>query len=215
VIVDCQTHIWKYPGHLTEEFLRELAGTPQRDADADIAAQLNFDLNDHLAMTDAVDVALVLAQRSLHLNIHVPNDYVADYVGKHRDKLIGVASVDPADDDAARELEHAVQDLELQGLALSPTYQNFHPADTRAMFLYELAQDLKLPVFLHLGPSYSRGAPLKFGSPILVEDIAMEFPELKIVIVHMGYPWTADTMVLIRKHPNVFAEVSGLTKHRW
>ena len=213
MIVDCQTHVWKYPGHLSEEFLHELAGPPRRGSLS--TDQLNFDLSDHLSMTEAVDVALVLAMRSRHLGVNIPNEYVADYVNKHPDKLIGLAAVDPSDEHPGREFERAVQNLHLQGLALSPTYQNFHPADTRVMFLYEMAQDLKVPVFLHLGPSYSRSAPLKFGSPILVEDITQEFPDLKIVIAHMGYPWTADTMVLIRKHPNVFAEVSGLANHRW
>jgi len=209
MIVDCHTHVWEYPGHLTDEFVREaslMRATP---------VNMSVRLEEHLRDMEPVDRAVVLAADFGHSGMVVSNEYVAGYVGLHREKLIGFASVDPAREDALARLEHAVQDLGLRGLKLSPVYQNFHPIDGRAMALYEKAVDLGTPILFHQATTFVRAAPLKYAHPILLEDVALSFPGLRIVLAHMGHPWEADTIVLIRKQPNVYADISGLYYRPW
>ena len=68
---------------------------------------------------------------------------------------------------------------------------------------------------IHQGTTFPQKAPLKYSLPILLEDVAMRFPRLKMIIAHMGHPWIAETVVLIRKQPNFFADISALHYRPW
>ena len=67
----------------------------------------------------------------------------------------------------------------------------------------------------HQGTTFPRKAPLKYANPVLLEDIAHQFPDLKMIIAHMGHPWEAETIVLIRKQPNIFSDISALFYRPW
>lgn len=144
-----------------------------------------------------------------------PNDEAAALANAYPNKIIGFMSVDPGRPDALDEMERAAQDLGLKGLKLGPMYQNFHPCDPRAFAVYGRAQKLGLPVIFHQATSYPRTSPLKYGLPILLEDVALAFPDLKIVIAHMGHPWQPDTIAIIRKQPNVYSDISALFYRPW
>ena len=106
-------------------------------------------------------------------------------------------------------------ELGLRGLKLGPIYQGFHPLDGRAFGVYAKAAELGLPILIHQGTTFPRLAPLKVANPLLLEDVALAFPQLQIVIAHMGHPWMAETIVLIRKHPNLYADISALHYRPW
>ena len=72
-----------------------------------------------------------------------------------------------------------------------------------------------MPILFHQGATFPRRAPLKYANPVLLEDIALRFPDLKMIIAHLGHPWEAETIVLIRKQPNVFSDISGLFYRPW
>ena len=72
-----------------------------------------------------------------------------------------------------------------------------------------------LPIMFHQGTTFPRKAPLKYANPVLLEEIALRFPDLKMIIAHLGHPWEAETIVLIRKQPNVFSDISGLFYRPW
>jgi len=217
MIVDCHTHVWKYPEHLSDEFVYDasnVSGIPGKQQ-GKINPIMNVDLDEHWRAMGPVDKAVVVAFKSQHLKVHVPNDYVAQYVRFHPDKLIGFASVDPHDPDPVAEIEHAVQDLGLKGLKLSPIYQNIHPSDPRMLRIFGKAEKLGLPVLIHQGATFPRRVNLKYAPPILLEDIALQFPDLILVIAHLGHPWAEDTIVLIRKQPNLYADISALYYRPW
>lgn len=209
MIVDCHTHVWEYPGHLSERFVQEIPRAKSGELN------INIKLEDHFAAMGPVDKAIVFAFKSTALGVNVPNDYVAEYVKSHSEKLIGFASVDPNDPDAIEELERAVSDLKLKGLKLGPIYQNFHINDPKAQPIYEKAQKLGLPIIIHQGTTFVTSAPLKYALPIQVEDIALKYPDLVMVIAHLGHPWEEDTIVLIRKQPNVYADISAIYYRPW
>jgi predicted TIM-barrel fold metal-dependent hydrolase len=210
MIVDCHSHIQEYPGHISEEFAAE-ANARSRGK----PIELHTPPERHWAAMENVNKAIVFGVRAFHSGLTSPNEYIADYVRAHPEKLIGFAAVDPAQDDVREILEHATDDLKLRGAKLGPIYQNIHPMDERMLPVYEFCEKRNLPIMIHQGTTFPRRAPLKFSLPILLEDVAMKFPDLKMIIAHMGHPWIAETVVLIRKQPNFFADISALHYRPW
>ncbi len=143
------------------------------------------------------------------------NDRTAELVRSQPHKLIGFLSVDPLAAGALEEIDRGVHELKLRGVKLGPNYQNFDPLCPEARAVYARAQALGLPILFHQGTSPIRHAPLRFAHPIVMDEIAMAYPELRVVMAHMGHPWQADTIVVIRKHPHVFADVSALFYRPW
>ncbi|MCY3977517.1 MAG: amidohydrolase family protein [Chloroflexi bacterium] len=138
------------------------------------------------------------------------NDKTALFVQAYPERLIGFMSLHPHDPRSLDELERCRCDLGLRGIKMGANYQIFHPLEARALAIYEQAQRYGLPILFHQGTSPVRMAPIRFAHPLLMDEVAMRYPDLKIIMAHMGHPWTVDTAVVIRKHPNVYADISGL-----
>ena len=140
----------------------------------------------------------------------VPNDYVAGLVQQHPARFIGFASVDPGRgaDAAAAEIERAFRDLSLQGIKLHPVYQGFAPNDPRCYPIYEVAVAYDRPILFHTGHTFV-GGRVKYGIPTLLDDVAHDFPHLKIVAAHFGFPWTEEVCSLAWIRQNVHVELSG------
>ena len=209
MIVDCHSHIWEYPGHITDTFVEE-ANARARGKKMD----LHVPYERHFAAMDSVDKVIAFGMRAQHSGIMTPNQYIADYQNKHPDKVIGFAAVDPTCDKVRDTLEHGVK-LGLRGVKLGPIYQNIHPTDSHMMPVYEFCEAHNLPIMIHQGTTFPTKAPLKYSLPILLEDVALAFPDLKLVIAHLGHPWMDDTIVLIRKQPNFYSDISALHYRPW
>jgi uncharacterized protein len=145
-------------------------------------------------------------QKDGHGNI---NDATAAFVRAHPDRLLGFMSIHPYDAGYLDEYIRCRTELAMCGVKLGANYQNFDPLEARALAIYERAQADGLPILFHQGTSPVRTAPLRFAHPILIDEIAIRYPSLKIIMAHMAHPWQPDTCVVIRKHPNVFADISG------
>lgn len=143
------------------------------------------------------------------------NDATAALVAQAPEKVIGFMSVWPDAPDAVEEMERAYHELKLRGLKLGPNYQNFEPLGQNALRVYTKAQELNLPVLFHQGTSPIRDAPLRYAHPLVMDEIAIRFPELRIVMAHIGHPWQEDCLVVIRKHPHVYADISGRFYRPW
>jgi uncharacterized protein len=143
------------------------------------------------------------------------NDATAALVKAHPEKLIGFMSVHPHAPDFLDEMDRCVGDLGLRGIKLGPNYQNFDPVGEDAFRLYARAQDLKLPILLHQGTSPVRFADLDYAHPRHMDRVATRFPDLPIVLAHMAHPWQTDCIAVIRKHPNVWADISALHYRSW
>jgi uncharacterized protein len=219
MIVDCHTHVWQTADQLgrielgdTTPVLRSPGKTQQPAKrvvpNADPLEALN-------AEDSAVDKAIVLGFRSKYLEASVPNDYIAKYVSQDPERLIGFAGIDPTEESALEDLIIAHEQLKMRGVSVSPGGQDFHPTDTRAMRLYEQAAILKMPVVFHSGGLMTGQSKLEYSRPFLLDEIARSFPSLPIVVAQMGQPWIDETIVLIGKHANVYADVSGLLIRPW
>ena len=137
------------------------------------------------------------------------NDATATFVKADPDKRIGFMALHPHDPHCLDELERCRSDLGLRGIKLGANYQNFDPLETRALAIYERAQRWGLPILFHQGTSPVREAPIRLAFPLLMDEVAIRYPELRIVMAHVGHPWQVETCVVIRKHPHVYADVSA------
>jgi len=211
MIVDCKTHVWETP----EQLGRCRRGSGDRSRNVSRALP-EANIQRHLTAAERVDKCLVLGFRSYYLGAHVPNEYVSRYVRQHPTRLIGIAGVDPSrPSEAVREAARARDELGLKGITISPAAQDFHPASSAAMKLYAEADRLRMPVIFDQDVLLSPGAKMEYARPYLLDEVAREFPNLRIIISQMGHPWVDETIVLLGKHANVYADVSGLMQNFW
>jgi uncharacterized protein len=202
-IIDCHTHIVD-PSHFDENFAADLRRAWGELAWTGVSPEQHWEEVKHL------DGAVVLAFDAPACGFVVPNEYVADYVAQHPDKLVGFASVDPRRPDAQARLDNAVSALGLRGLKLGPIYQGFDPTSVEAMRLFHQAEDMRLPVLIHQATTFIRFGALEWARPILLDAVARACPDLVICAAHLGHPWCEELMVVVRKHPNMYMDVSAL-----
>ncbi|MGH7213326.1 MAG: amidohydrolase family protein [Tepidisphaeraceae bacterium] len=223
MIVDCHTHIWQSPDQLGQLELGEVPRA-NRNRSRAVTSSPNrtiwraipsADPDHHWASSTTVDKSIVLGFKSRYLRAEIPNRYVSDYVKRFPQKLIGFAGIDPTEREALDEVRAAKYDLQLRGITVSPANQDFHPSDSRAMRVYAEAEKLGMPVIFHPGGQLTEQSKLEFGRPYLLDEIARGFPKLRVVIAQMGQPWVEETICLLGKHNNVFADVSGLISRPW
>ena len=220
MIVDCHTHIWQTPEQLGQMDLgeiRQLRHRPPRHSASKSAWRTipAADSEHHWAQSATVDKSIVLGFKSRYLRAEIPNRYVADYVSKYPQKLIGFAGIDPTEPGSAGEVKIAKEDLRLRGITLSPANQDFHPTDTRAMRVYAEAERLAMPILIHPSGQFTEESKLEYGRPYLLDEVARTFPGLRLIIAQLGQPWVEETICMLAKHPNVFADVSGLLSRPW
>ncbi len=146
----------------------------------------------------------------------IENDEVAEFVGQHPERLLGIASVDLSRPlDAVRELRRCVRKLRFRGVRIVPWLWNLPPDDRRYYPVYAECVELDIPFCLqvgHTGPL----CPSEPGRPIpYLENVALEFPELRIVAGHIGYPWTSEIISLATKFPNLYIDTSAYKASRY
>jgi hypothetical protein len=188
MIVDCHTHVRSFDG---------------------------AEISEHLAAAEAVDACIVLATHDSSRD--EINRKVAEYVGLHREKMTGFAVLDPTQDRLTdKALASLTEKLGLQGIVLYCSASGFHPAHSQAMRFYEAVREAGLPVFFHNG-SHNLGtrAVLEYAQPYLVDEVARAFPDMKMVIGNMGVPFVEQTLAVIAKHENVFADLTIRPSKIW
>jgi hypothetical protein len=161
--------------------------------------------------TNGVDYAVALAELSPITTGMLGNEAVAKLC-QEVDCLIPFCSINPfLVADLAGELERHVTEMRFRGLKLYPTYQHFYPNANRLYPLYAKAEDLGIPVMFHTGSSVFRGARLKYGDPLYLDDVAVDFPDLALLMAHSGRGfWYDRAYFLTRLHANIYMEISGL-----
>ncbi|MDY0188522.1 MAG: amidohydrolase family protein [Syntrophus sp. (in: bacteria)] len=167
-----------------------------------------------LLKESGIDYGVVMAELCPITTGICTNEYVEDFCSG-RPELIPFASINPATDLApAERLEDLITRHGFRGLKLYPTYQQFYPNESRLYPLYSVAQARDIPIMFHTGSSVFEGARLKYGDPLHLDDVAVDFPRLKILLVHGGRGfWYDRAYFLAKMHENVFLEIAGLPPH--
>lgn len=205
MIVDCHSHYWE-PRHLESAWVQQL-GRIAREHDDD---RLCITPEAYRTGLRGAERAIVFGLQARAAGIMVDNDDVAAFVRRMGGGVVGFLSVDPTDPGAADEVERASQDLGLRGVKLGPPYQDVSPLDPRALRVFERCARLGLPVLIHQGAIFASAGHLAEANPILLDDVALKFPSLRIIIAHLGHPWVHETAIVMRRHPNVFGDVAAL-----
>ncbi len=205
MVVDVHCHAWKYPDHFTAEFRRQ-AQLARGGCEVDLT--VGYDA--YRAGAGACDRTIVFGGKARLSGVWVDDEYVAEYAAAHADLCIGFLSVDPTQEGWEAEMRRGHRELGLRGIKLLPMYAGFYPHDERLDPLWTYASENGLPVILHSGTTFVAQAPLDCTLPRHLDVVARRFPQVKIVIAHLGHPYEAECLVVIRKHPHVYADVSAL-----
>jgi hypothetical protein len=148
-------------------------------------------------------------------NTMISNDEVATFVAEGKGRLIGVGSVDISKPmQAVREIRRCVRELGFKAIRVLPWLWEAPPTDRRFYPVYTACCEMNVPFCTqigHTGPLM----PSEVGRPIYLDQVALDFPELKIVGGHIGYPWTDEAIAVATKHENVFIDTSAYTVKRY
>lgn len=170
--------------------------------------------SEHLAASEMVDKCIVLCDNTE--NSQGSNERLAEYTTSYSTKMIGFGTVRPTEDKVSvKSINSNIVKLGLKGIVLYCAEEPFHPAHSRAMRLYESAQELQLPVFFHNAKRLTSDMVLDYAQPYMLDEVARTFKNLKIIIGSMGVPFTPQTIAMIGKHENVYADLTIDTKNIW
>ncbi|MEM9020938.1 MAG: amidohydrolase family protein [Planctomycetota bacterium] len=170
--------------------------------------------DEHAQAMTPVSRAVILGFESKHLGGRIDHEEVAAYVANDPDRLLGFAGIDPKAGDPVKSLESALG-MGLVGVTVNPAAAGFHPTDTAAMQLFEACQHHHVPVLIESGTLVAREARMEFARPVLLDEVAREFPELKLILGAFGDPWVDEGVALIAKHPTVYGDLAALTQRPW
>ena len=147
----------------------------------------------------------------------IPNEEVAEAARQNSDMMIAFASVDPHKGKmGAREARRLIAEHAIKGFKFHPTVQGFHPYDRMAWPIYEVIAEHALPVIFHSGHSGigsgmrgGGGLRLEYSNPMHLDDVAIDFPDMQIVIAHPSWPWQDEALSVCLHKPNVWIDLSG------
>lgn len=152
-------------------------------------------------------------------NYHLPYEMVADAVQRYPDRFVGIAGLDPTEGmRGVRALERAVRDDGFVGAHLYPHWFELAPDHAKYYPFYAKCVELEVPIQMQVGHAlrYSADRPLRnVGHPMTLDVIACDFPELKLVGIHIGWPWTEEMIAVAYKHPNVYIGSDAYAPKHW
>lgn len=192
MIIDVHTHINNYH----EERVTSL--------------EASLNLLSETMKENKVDYSLVLSSYKVNENRPSTKQVVEAISGRNNLGVVaGISYLNYTHRDL-REISEYLDDGLIKGLKFYPGYEPFYPNDTRLKVMYEMAIEYDVPVMFHSGDTYAPSGKVKYSHPLHIDDVAVDFPELKIVICHVGNPWIRDCMEMVYKNKNVYADISGL-----
>ncbi len=147
----------------------------------------------------------------------ITNEEIAELAHKNSDVAIPFASIDPhRGDEGVRQARRLIEDYGVKGFKFHPTVQEFYPNDRLAYPLYEVIAAAKLPALFHTGQTGvgagtrgGGGIRLKYSNPIYLDDVAVDFPDMPIILAHPSFPWQEEALSVATHKPQVYIDLSG------
>ncbi len=205
MVIDVHSHTWRYPEDSSDSFR-----TQARRARAGLEVDLSVRYEEYRRQATPDTKTIVFGGKAKRSGLWVDDHYVANYVNQHPESLIGFLSVDPTQPGWEAELRTGHRELGLRGIKLLPMYAGFYPNDPSLDRIWEYAREHNLPVLLHTGTTFIAEAPIDCTLPRHLDPVAIRFPEVKIILAHLGHPYEGECVAVIRKHENVYADISAL-----
>lgn len=161
------------------------------------------------------NIVYSLLLSSYKINVNRPSTaQILDIVNKNENKnKIGVVAGFTIDNHTQEDLENYRQWLKddiIKGIKLYCGYEHHYPYDERYQIVYDMCIEFGCPLMIHTGDAFSHRAKIKYSHPLNIDDVAVDNPELKIVMCHIGNPWITDCQEILYKNKNVYADISGL-----
>jgi predicted TIM-barrel fold metal-dependent hydrolase len=164
---------------------------------------------DDVMSAAGVDVAITFGLAASQAGVRTPNEYVASFVKQLKTPTVPFAAIDPLDADWRDQLEEAIA-LGFSGVKLYPVLSLFDPVDPAFDDFYRIVTAHGLVLLWHMGATPSPIGRLAVSQPLVIDEVARRHPGMKQILAHMGHPWQRDTNIVLRKNPNVYADVSGV-----
>ncbi|MBW2257281.1 MAG: amidohydrolase [Deltaproteobacteria bacterium] len=139
----------------------------------------------------------------------LPNDYYADLVRQYPERFIGIAGIDPLKGAAAVHEIRRSHGLGLRGIGMRPFMFGIPPHHPDMYPLYAACVDLDIPVWFHMGINYST-LTMEVERPVYLDVVAQDFPDLKIIAGHGGWPWVPELMAVAWRNPNVYLDIASI-----
>lgn len=217
MIIDCHIHAGllgkHYPQWWVDELYRVWGGV-----DRWTDRKVNMPLGERFVhQMDEVGLDMMCIMTSDHRRVYsgelgpfTPNEFLLEVREAAPERFALTCSVDPLRDvyEAIQELERCVREWGFQACKIYPTYDHFDPRDERLFPIYEKLIELDVPMQIHMGWTPCLNAPMKYQHPYLLDDVAQRYPELKMVISHLGWPWVDECIALIAKWENLHADLA-------
>jgi uncharacterized protein len=174
---------------------------------------------DEASIEKAFLIAAKIGREGLPAAYHLPYQLAADAVKAHPDRFYGLAGIDPFEGmTGVRALEHAVTELGFIGAHLYPHWFELAPDHAKYYPFYAKCVELDVPIQMQVGQSlvYSPTSPMRsVGQPITLDTVACDFPELKLIGIHIGIPWHDEMIAMAWKHPNVYIGCDAHAPKYW
>lgn len=140
-----------------------------------------------------------------------PNKKVAEFVALNPDRFLYMGAVDPHKGmKAVRELEFCAKEYDMKCLTVEPCFHKIYSNDKLYYPIYAKCVELDIPVWVHTSINFVPHLKMDFGRPIYLDEVASDFPELKIIAGHGGWPWVNELMGVLWRHPNVYTDTAAL-----
>jgi uncharacterized protein len=210
MIIDFHTHIW--PGGYTTETVTDYFKSRNLWDESFSALTSEYLLNimDKNKISTSVIHSVAVRQDMQNDDLAKINLYVYKEVNNDPKRLVGFFTLNPSDTKNSQKIiTRSVEKFNLSGLKLHPSIQKFFPNDKKLFPVYKIMQDYGLPIMFHTGSVGIIPFQDKFSNPIYIDEVACNFPELKIILGHAGKIWHDETVMLMRKHKNLYAEISA------
>jgi len=199
-IIDCHVHLNNYDGlNKTENKVLSL----QERLDALLE---NMENNN-------VAYSILLSSYKVDENRPSTSQLIDIVKENHYIDKIGVVAGFTIDNHTYEDLKNYRQWLKddiIKGIKLYCGYEHYYPYDERYQVVYDMCIEFGCPIMIHTGDVFSHRAKVKYSHPLNIDDIAVDNPELKIVMCHIGNPWITDCQEILYKNKNVYADISGL-----
>jgi len=203
---------------LTAEKIGEMMDSMTQETLADFFSQqmegFPRDLDEYVAALDAAGVR----SSALHNfdeeaatgSEPVPNDRVAEILAKYPGRFIGFAGVEPhKGKKAVAEIDRSINELGLNAVGLRPFMHDIYANDPRYFPIYERCEELGVPVWMHTSINWTTKRRMDYGRPIYLDDVCLQFPGLKVIAGHGGWPWVNEMVALAWRHDNLYLDFSA------
>ncbi len=210
MIVDVHTHCVPCPACVGEPFRTDAARV--RASKVDFARPYA----DYPKTTGGAGVVSIVFGGKARLSGYWVDDAdVAACVAEDPARRIGFMSLDPTQPGWREELERGHRELGLRGIKLMPMYAGFYPQDAKLDDLWRYVSRHNLPVLTHTGTTFVSKAPIDCTLPRHLDAVALKFPDARVILAHLGHPYEGECVAVIRKHRNLYADLSALHYRPW